>query len=762
MSVPNIFQPKTLISSTDVNENFAYLDGNITAETARAEGAEATLSAAIASETTRAEGTEATLSTAISDETTRAEGVEATKAGIDLANLDTAGDTVIDGRADARVQAAKGTADPLVNGMATPGTSAEWAPIDHVHPTDTTRAGINEENVFSQPQFYQSDLVSDNAIGVGGTYYYKISGKNAWAIQHRPSPSANYIISRFDYTTDTFISDDFTISHADGTVQIPRFSVGDSATYGYAKPGNLTSTAYRTYWEINSPKVTYTLQDWWPGTNDAEAYIGVAHAVDASTPVAATHPVSAIAALCTHNDGSPDVAAVGVTAGAVVNNSTSVRQAVGVNAIAQTGQSDAHLTCVEGDCMAPSGFTGFGAGFIANPFTGPLGGPAYLAGSGDGIGLWRSAFEVSNSSIVSGNGAIRPYPDASTASYFIDSSTGGGFSGAFIRAYGDKGVIEFTDGSGNANGKLQGNSGGRDVLLLLQDSSSAFRVQSNNGTETNEIASFREGVTFTDSAVFYNAVGGGANAAATALSLQKNSTTSRSINAGGTINASGADYAEYRKKSSSCGVVTKGQVVGLDKDGKLTDKWSLVCSNFFIKSTAPNLVGGDFWDEDLLLEKPIPPTAPINPGEAPKRLPDPARKNMSAGKHAQIRTALDEKHAIEIADWQKKVDDYNAELLVYAEALAKHKRDYAAWTDKYEGIRQTVDRIAMCGFVPANVLSATPGQVITVREGAGDTIEMVAVDMTRSLHPMEILGNVTAIMPDGRAEICINPNCCKF
>lgn len=40
----------------------------------------------------------------------------------------------------AYVQGQKGTANPIVDGTAAPGTSTKWTPIDHVHPTDTSRA----------------------------------------------------------------------------------------------------------------------------------------------------------------------------------------------------------------------------------------------------------------------------------------------------------------------------------------------------------------------------------------------------------------------------------------------------------------------------------------------------------------------------------------------------------------------------------------------------------------------------------------------
>jgi hypothetical protein len=99
-------------------------------------------------------------------------------------------------------------------------------------------------------------------------------------------------------------------------------------------------------------------------------------------------------------------------------------------------------------------------------------------------------------------------------------------------------------------------------------------------------------------------VGGAANwnAADAAYFVARDTTTSRSINAAGTVNASGADYAEYMTKSSTCGDIQKGQVCGIDKDGKLTDKFDDAHS-FVIKSTDPSYVGGDSWGTDIPFEE---------------------------------------------------------------------------------------------------------------------------------------------------------------
>jgi hypothetical protein len=86
---------------------------------------------------------------------------------------------------------------------------------------------------------------------------------------------------------------------------------------------------------------------------------------------------------------------------------------------------------------------------------------------------------------------------------------------------------------------------------------------------------------------------GSYNAALTGIGIQKVTSTNRSLSAAGTLNASGADYAEYMTK---CGnfTVAKGDVVGVDANGKLTNVFADAIS-FVVKSTDPSYVGGDSW-----------------------------------------------------------------------------------------------------------------------------------------------------------------------
>jgi hypothetical protein len=93
--------------------------------------------------------------------------------------------------------------------------------------------------------------------------------------------------------------------------------------------------------------------------------------------------------------------------------------------------------------------------------------------------------------------------------------------------------------------------------------------------------------------VVFACTGTGYNGAASGIHLNRNSVTGRSLNAAGTINASGADYAEYIEKAGDFSIA-KGDVCGVTADGLLTDTFADAIS-FLVKSTNPSYVGGDTW-----------------------------------------------------------------------------------------------------------------------------------------------------------------------
>ena len=100
-------------------------------------------------------------------------------------------------------------------------------------------------------------------------------------------------------------------------------------------------------------------------------------------------------------------------------------------------------------------------------------------------------------------------------------------------------------------------------------------------------------VTVPTFAVFYNANNTAPNAANATVKVGLMAATSRSINAAGSVNIFGADYAEYMTKAGDF-IVAKGDVVGINADGKLTNVFADAIS-FAVKSTNPAIVGGDSW-----------------------------------------------------------------------------------------------------------------------------------------------------------------------
>jgi hypothetical protein len=175
-----------------------------------------------------------------------------------------------------------------------------------------------------------------------------------------------------------------------------------------------------------------------------------------------------------------------------------------------------------------------------------------------------------------------------------------------------------------------------------------------------------------DSVIIKAASGANPNATTSVMEVTTNSATGRSISAGGTINASGGDYAEYMTKRSDSGCIAKGQIVGIDSCKLLTDKWSLAQS-FVVKSTDPSYVGGDSWDKNV--------------GKRPEKTTD----------------ITEEEFAPILAEFETKLEE----------------------------ARNKVDRIAFSGQVPV-ILSGSYnlGDYILPIEGPNDTITGVACSLS--------------------------------
>ncbi|MFG6284745.1 hypothetical protein [Sphingomonas sp. S6] len=218
----------------------------------------------------------------------------------------------------------------------------------------------------------------------------------------------------------------------------------------------------------------------------------------------------------------------------------------------------------------------------------------------------------------------------------------------------------------------------------------------------------------------------------------------RSISAGGTINASGADYAEYVRKAAGCSTIRKGDVCGVDWNGQLVTTWADAV-RYVVKSTDPNLVGGDTWAAHLGQRPEAPVYAP------------PAYNGPAEPTEADAWNAHDAYNAAQ-ADYAKAVAAAEA---AHVAAVKDHAAALTAWEAELEAARQTVDRIAFCGQVPVNVDADTLAMceaalgdgvaVYLVAVAHGDGIGATAVretDMTLPLY-MRRLGAVWAIR-DGR------------
>jgi hypothetical protein len=239
--------------------------------------------------------------------------------------------------------------------------------------------------------------------------------------------------------------------------------------------------------------------------------------------------------------------------------------------------------------------------------------------------------------------------------------------------------------SGSSKIMAQGNGVGRTLNLFQSNGTSDVIYTAGSGT----------------------ALSTGESGTSAVLYVTKATTGSRSINAAGTINASGADYAEYMTKADDF-VLAKGDVVGINAEGKLTNVFAEAVS-FVVKSTDPSYVGGDTWGSEETLGLTVP--------EYPVRAEDDTDETFA-----------------------EKESQYTTDKAVFDEAL--------------EAARQLVDRIAFAGQVPVNVLGATAGQYIIPVNDNG-AIKGEAVTSPTFEQYQAAVGKVIAIEADGRAKIIV-------
>ncbi len=174
---------------------------------------------------------------------------------------------------------------------------------------------------------------------------------------------------------------------------------------------------------------------------------------------------------------------------------------------------------------------------------------------------------------------------------------------------------------------------------------------------------------------------------------------------------------------------------------------------FSIKSTAPSFVGGDSWASDVG-PRPSPqagaaPIQPLRRADVVTQQPVPGTNSPEYEDVVTEPGDTDE-------EWAEKQAAYTAALAAHNAAEQQDADSMAAFDAALETERQKVDRIAIAGRVPVNVLGAQPGDyIVPVQDGAGiKGIPVRKVDLTHSQY-LDAVGRVISIEPDGRAYVMV-------
>ncbi|PHV29516.1 hypothetical protein CSQ93_05475 [Janthinobacterium sp. BJB426] len=214
----------------------------------------------------------------------------------------------------------------------------------------------------------------------------------------------------------------------------------------------------------------------------------------------------------------------------------------------------------------------------------------------------------------------------------------------------------------------------------------------------------------------------------------------------------GNDYAEYIHKSATCASVLAGQIVGITADNNVTDQWADAVM-FSIKSTDPSFVGGDSWAVDA---GPRPsPQAGAAPVQPVRREDVVAQQAVPDTDQLEFEEAVTEPGDTD-DEWAAKQAAYAAALAAHNIAVLQDVEAMATFDAALEVERQKVDRIAIAGRVPVNVLGAQPGDyIVPVQDGAGiKGIPIRKADLTHSQY-LDAVGRVISIEPDGRAYVMV-------
>lgn len=130
----------------------------------------------------------------------------------------------------------KGSATPLMNGVAAAGSSGRWSPIDHIHPVDTSRAGL-VANTFTGDQTLGDNKVIQAAfIDCGQVYLDK--GNSGTSAQV------------FDYTQGSSQQVTATGAHSFSFSNWPPSGVEGFMKVRYVNGGLFAITPPTVYWQL--------------------------------------------------------------------------------------------------------------------------------------------------------------------------------------------------------------------------------------------------------------------------------------------------------------------------------------------------------------------------------------------------------------------------------------------------------------------------------------------------------------------------------
>ncbi|MEF4221872.1 phage head-binding domain-containing protein [Escherichia coli] len=294
---------------------------------------------------------------------------------------------------------------------------------------------------------------------------------------------------------------------------------------------------------------------------------------------------------------------------------------------------------------------------------------------------------------------------------------------------------------------------GEETNVLIIDPAGSITQTNRKGV--NEIAA-QFGPNGAAGVVIRQQASGGANASDAVMFVGKSSATDRSINCAGTVNSSGADYAEYFYKSEGCGDIKPGDICGIDADGNITDRYDSAVS-FMVKSTNPCLVGGDTW---LQSERPEYPSQEWAEWEKKLRKQKPVKPEYSMVL-AMIRSGMSQEEAESV--YAEYFRSYEAELVSWnsEQEWARNNEpdmesaEYKQWIASSEEERKKVDRLAFCGRVPVNVIGGNPGEYLIPQRDSNGGISGVYISEPSFIDYRKAVGRVVSVNESKEVTITV-------